>query len=352
MKYIIYCTTCTENGKIYIGVHKTENPDVFDGYLGNGLKLGWSIKNPHTAFQHAVKKYGYSKFKRAVLYVFDTAEEAFQKEAEIVNFDFVKRKDNYNTSLGGISPGCVYDKLYQYDLKGKFIREWDSVREAIEHYGCYSDRFNQCIKNKRSAFNCYWTKEYFAHLDITDYRLSAHSEIYCYSENGDFIKMFENVKDIMEEFKFTKASIEDACSHKRPIKGYYFLNANQNIINIIKIRNYVYNLTDKSISKYKNGKLIQTYPSINQAAKENHISTTEIKRSITSNEGIWSYGYSDNFVNNSKPVGIKIEQYDLSGNYIKTWNSLSQCAKEHPKVKEVLCGGRNHTHGFTFKIVQ
>lgn len=351
MKYIVYCTTCTENGKIYIGVHGTKNPDVFDGYIGNGLKMGWNIKNPHTAFQYAIKKYGYSKFKRSILHIYDTAEEAYDKEAEIVNFDFIKRRDNYNISLGGVSPGCCYDKLYQYDLKGNFVKQWDAFKEAVEYYGCYSDRFNQCIKNKRSAFNSYWSKELIEHLDITEYRLSAHSEIYCYTESADFVKMFECVKDIMDEFGFTKASVEDACSHKRPIKGYYFVKADQNIVDIIKTRTEVYNITDKSISKYKNGILIQTYPSLNQAAKENHTTSTTIKKSIKNNEGIWSYGYSKTFKNNQEYIGVKVEQYDLNGKYIKTWNSISQCAKEHPKVREVLCGGRNHTHGFTFKII-
>ena len=50
MKYIVYCTMCTENGKIYIGVHKTKTPEEFDGYIGNGIKVNWNIKNPHTAF--------------------------------------------------------------------------------------------------------------------------------------------------------------------------------------------------------------------------------------------------------------------------------------------------------------
>ena len=59
-KYIVYETTNLINGKIYVGLHKTENPDIFDGYIGNGLKVGWTIKNPHTAFQYAIKKYGYS----------------------------------------------------------------------------------------------------------------------------------------------------------------------------------------------------------------------------------------------------------------------------------------------------
>ena len=32
MKYIVYLTTNLVNNKIYIGVHQTDNPDVFDGY--------------------------------------------------------------------------------------------------------------------------------------------------------------------------------------------------------------------------------------------------------------------------------------------------------------------------------
>ena len=36
MKYIVYQTTNLINNKIYIGVHKTVNPDIFDGYIGNG----------------------------------------------------------------------------------------------------------------------------------------------------------------------------------------------------------------------------------------------------------------------------------------------------------------------------
>ena len=34
MKYIVYCTTNLVNNKTYIGVHQTENPDKFDGYIG------------------------------------------------------------------------------------------------------------------------------------------------------------------------------------------------------------------------------------------------------------------------------------------------------------------------------
>ena len=37
MKYIVYKTINKINKKFYIGVHKTENPNIFDGYLGCGI---------------------------------------------------------------------------------------------------------------------------------------------------------------------------------------------------------------------------------------------------------------------------------------------------------------------------
>lgn len=288
MKFIVYCTTCKINGKIYIGVHKTENPNVFDGYIGNGLKIGYNIKNPKTAFQHAVKKYGYSNFVRNTLFIFDNEEEAYLKEKEIVTLEFIRQKDNYNTS------------------------------------------------NK---------------LDVTNYRTSKHSEIYQYDENGNLLNIFKSNKEASEKLNITLTSLTYARSHKSLLKGFYFLSADDNVDNIIKIKEEIYKITDKSVSKYKNGILIYTYPNMKQAAKENNISVSEIKKSIKLEDGVWSYGYSKIYKSNKNPIPVKVNQYDLNGNLIKTWDSISQCRKEFPKLKEVLLKNRNHTHGFTFKYV-
>lgn len=47
--HIVYETTNLINGKIYRGVHSTNN--INDGYLGSGIKFG-----------RALKKYGKSNF--------------------------------------------------------------------------------------------------------------------------------------------------------------------------------------------------------------------------------------------------------------------------------------------------
>jgi hypothetical protein len=73
MFYTVYRTTNLVNGKYYFGVHKTDNPE--DGYLGSG-----------TYIKHAVAKYGFEKFRKGVLFVFDetNAAAAFAKEDELI----------------------------------------------------------------------------------------------------------------------------------------------------------------------------------------------------------------------------------------------------------------------------
>lgn len=134
MKYIVYLTICTANNKFYIGVHQTENPDIFDGYIGCGVHINKpsSYKRSKTPFQYAVNKYGVDKFKRITLRVFNTKEEAYGLERVLVNDDLLKRSDCYNIKLGG-EGGCSEIKkvkVYMYDLEGNFVKEFKTVNDC------------------------------------------------------------------------------------------------------------------------------------------------------------------------------------------------------------------------------
>lgn len=135
MKYIVYQTTSKVNNKIYIGVHKIETPEKFDGYLGNGVYIyrPSSYMNPKTYFQYAVKKYGIKNFIRTTLKIFDTEEEAYKMEAEIVNQEFIEREDTYNLILGGRDVTQFMVKVYMYDLDGKFEKEFESLIAAAKY---------------------------------------------------------------------------------------------------------------------------------------------------------------------------------------------------------------------------
>lgn len=86
--YTIYKTINTVNGRYYIGAHKTDDPN--DSYLGSGL-----------AVKRAVKYYGKDKFIKETLFIFDTEEEMYRKEKELIE-NHIGDPKCYNLMEGGI----------------------------------------------------------------------------------------------------------------------------------------------------------------------------------------------------------------------------------------------------------
>lgn len=133
-KWIVYLTVNTVNKKTYVGVHKT-NSDKFDGYLGCGIYIDSpsSYKNSKTALQHAVNKYGTDKFVRSTLFSFDNENDAYSKEAEIVNEEFVRNPETYNLILGGrynTNHANQYKEVHMYDICGEYVQSFESCSDA------------------------------------------------------------------------------------------------------------------------------------------------------------------------------------------------------------------------------
>lgn len=202
MKWIVYLTTCIVNKKIYIGYHKTEDPKVFDGYIGCGVYIDTpsSYKKRETPFQCAVEKYGVNKFIRVTLGVYDTLEEAAALEATIVTKEFIQRQDTYNIKLGG-EGGCPEEskvKIYMYDLDGNFVKDFDTAFDCCKYFNPKAKNGSSVLKAIRTGQTLHdyqFSKENLPYMKKFEAKKGSHSfkrKIGRYDENGNLLEVWES----------------------------------------------------------------------------------------------------------------------------------------------------------------
>lgn len=188
--HFTYQTKNLVNGKTYVGVHSTN--DLNDGYLGSGKVL-----------KQAIRKYGKSNFAREILSFYDSKDEAYNEEKHLVDNNWVISENNYNQCIGGEggvkwrpfgelnpqygktlseehvqkisksmkgmdapwkklpkspesnkkrSDNCPNkQKVYQYDLKGNFIMEHESVAACSKHLDAYKTSVSRVINGRRNS---------------------------------------------------------------------------------------------------------------------------------------------------------------------------------------------------------
>lgn len=145
--HLIYRTTNKKNGKIYVGKHSTKNP--YDSYFGSGIKI-----------TRAIEKYKLENFTKEIIYCFTDEKEAYLKEAEIVNREFVNRDDTYNIIVGGNNIGGTWSGE-NHPLYGKHRSQKTKDKLSKAHKGkfvgeknpFYGKKHKQETKDKISKAN-------------------------------------------------------------------------------------------------------------------------------------------------------------------------------------------------------
>lgn len=141
----MYKTTNVMNGKYYIGVSSRD--DERETYLGSGkfLKL-------------AIQKYGRDNFEKEILEEFDSPKEAFTREAEIVNEEFVKDPETYNCVIGGGGTGPkelngAYGKRWNHSDQSKQLMSERTSGENNSQFGkTYSDEEKKRISDNMKEY--------------------------------------------------------------------------------------------------------------------------------------------------------------------------------------------------------
>ena len=213
------------------------------------------------------------------------------------------------------------------------------------------------IDDKRSAFESYWSREKVDKLDVIEYSKSIRSEIYQCDINGNILKVWDSVNTIVEETKLSRDSVDEAIQKSKFYKQSFWIKNKNDIWKVIKSN--IDNAQKKPISRYTlDGDLIITYLNQTLCIKETKANLKEIRIAIKNGtpylNSLWTH-YTEPTFKKYEPSldkGCKVGQYDLDGNLVKIWRTVTECAKEHPKCREVLKGFRIKTHGFVFKYIK
>lgn len=279
MNYIVYKTTNLINGKVYVGVHYT-NPDIFDGYIGCGVSKKDKKKKVDKGLPVAVRKYGYENFKRETLFVYPDTKEgrkaAYDKEAEIVDEEWVKSDKNYNLVVGGLGgPTELFKKkIAQYTLDGVFIRAWSSITEAEKMLGIQSISQNLVGKSKYAG-DFQW--KYYENEDPIPPVQRKERTVYQFDMQGNLVKVWKSASDAARTFPnygSARTTIHECCRGERKQGfGYYWSFKNK-----FEYRPKVEIL---AVARYDDdGKFIESYSSITEAAEIFNCSRSCIYASI------------------------------------------------------------------------
>jgi len=230
MKWILYQTLCLVNKKLYVGYHVTEDPNVFDGYLGCGVYVQRpsSYKKRETPFQCAVEKYGPDKFWRSTLAIVDTKEEVAKLEALIVNEDFIRREDTYNIKLGdeGGCPDGWGVNIYMYNLEGEFVKEFNSALECNRSFDENASNGSAVLKAIRTGQTLHgyqFSREKVPFMKKWEAKKGSHSfkrKVGKYDMNMNLVKIYEST---LAAKKDGYQNVAKALKYpERKCKDYYF----------------------------------------------------------------------------------------------------------------------------------
>lgn len=225
MEYIVYKTINKINNKFYIGVHKTENSKIFDGYIGCGIYINKAkyIKSPNTYFLKAIKKYGTDNFYRVVLKSFNNYNDALDLERWLVTEKFIKDNNNYNSAIGGGLSPKNNKEIYQYDLNGKLIKKWNSTVDINNAFKTHI-QMSYIINNRRSFAGFLWS--FNKNINIDEYILHNNRRfISQYDSKFNFIRKFKSSKEASKILNIPLGSIISSVFRRKKNRRFLFFKS-------------------------------------------------------------------------------------------------------------------------------
>ena len=113
-------------------------------------------------------------------------------------------------------------KVYQYNLNGEYIREWESMNQAAIYCKCDSSQISRsCRVPQNQAGGFLWSTEKKERLDKFVKRF-YDGPVFCFNKNKILIRFYKNPDDIIKEHPNYKISEIRRCliGDRKTYEGY------------------------------------------------------------------------------------------------------------------------------------
>lgn len=253
------------------------------------------------------------------------------------------------------------EQRWQRHLNSK---DESAIHLAIQKYGKENFSFSiieECQPEELNQKEIYWIKELNSQLPY-GYNMSpggkggAPRAVQCYNEDGKFIQEFSSITAAAEWANTPLEKIVSCCREpNRYFAGNFQWKYSDDTTAIISSRK-----KRKSQIIYQfdlQGNLINQYNSITEAAQASHIDKSTICACCNGRQKTGG-GYQWSYIDNLPALNLKhqkrvVEQYDLNGNYMATYPTISAAAKAvgaTPGGVGAVCTGHSKTcKGYIFK---
>lgn len=319
----IYLVTNKINGKQYVGKTKFDINTRWIQHKSEAKRL-----KPNVHFIRALNKYGYDNFQVEELEKCPD-ENLFERERYYIK-QYNTFQNGYNSTLGGEG-----NYKYQSDDILNLWNDGFTVNEIAKQIGCCPDTVSLTLR--ASGITSY-EKRSRSMKKLSDTR---KKEILQYDLNGNLINKFKCIEEVIKKTNYDESTIRSVCNHKRrSAYGFIWCHADETKSIQELIEELPMEKTKHSIAQYSlDGKLIATYDSIVNAARILNIHRSSIENALNNKscqcQGyLWKYQDDNSNImdkvirNNNKKnyAKIPINQYDLNGNFLQTFDSAASAA--------------------------
>lgn len=274
------------------GIYKYENLIDHKIYIGKGLDVEQrrrdhrsdaKLKKDNAIFHKALRKYKEENFSFEIIEECDS-KDLDEREQYWISYYHSYIKDplckGYNMTPGGDGgQGEIFKKpVEQYDLQGKFIKEFDSASAAARELNIFTSNLTAACRGETSQCGGFqWKYKDDKEKVISAINFNGARKIEQYDFLGNFITIYNNAVEASKATGIVAQSITACCRSEVTFAGEYQWKY-QNSDKKIEIKGK-YN--GKPIGIYDiDNNLIKIYPSISEASRVHSMSRNTILKAL------------------------------------------------------------------------